>query len=188
MRLSNRLAIFGCVMLLGTVAQAQLKDMPSQAEFDPILENADSKLKEFVAILTEFSVEAAAMDRERLDTDLKDFQALRELIQTTRSGSKKGPKGINMQRLVMILGGFDDAALEAATWKNAAELQMCQQLLQHRDPSRYDQFSTRLAMGLIGLREVGRQLFHPTLRMATAADEIILTLSDAPSKVKANPH
>ncbi len=41
--------------------------MPSEAEFDPILENADSKLKGFLATLTEFRVEAAAMDQERLD-------------------------------------------------------------------------------------------------------------------------
>lgn len=187
MRLSNRLGILACLILLGTPAQAQLKDMPSQAEFDPILENADSKLKEFVATLTEFRVEAAAMDRERLDTDLKDFQALRELIQTTRSGSNNGPKGINMQRLVMILSGLDDAALEAATWKSGAELQMCKQLLQHRDPSRYDQFGTRAAMNLQMLSEVGRQFFHPTLRMATAADEVILGLVDAASRSKAKP-
>ena len=187
MRLCNRLAIFAFLTLLGTPAQAQLKDMPSQAEFDPILENADSKLKEFLATLTAFRAEAAAMDQERLDTDLKDFQALRHLIQITRSGSSAGPKGLNMQRLVMILGGFDDAAVEAATWKSGAELQMCQQLLQHRDPSRYDQFSTRLAMNLRILREVGRQLFHPTVRMADAVDEILLALGDAASKGKAKP-
>jgi hypothetical protein len=174
-------------MLLGTVAQAQLKDMPSPAEFAPILENADSKLKAFLATLTEFRAEAAAMDRERLDTDLKDFQALRELVQTTRSGSKSGSKGINMQRLVMILGGFDDAAVEAATWKSLAELHMCQRMVQQQDPSRYDQFGMRVAMHLQLLREIGRQLFHPTLRMATAADEIILGLVDAASKSEAKP-
>jgi len=161
--------------------------MPSQAEFDPILENADSKLKEFVAILTEFRVEAAAMDRERLDTDLKDFQALRELIQTSRSGSKKGPKGINMQRLVIILSGFDDAALEAATWKSGAELRMCQQLIQHKDPSRYDQFGIQLAMELQLLREVAGQLSHPVVRAAVAVDEILLSLTDAASKTKPKP-
>jgi len=36
MRPSNKLATFAFVVLLGTSAQAQVKDMPSQAEFDPI--------------------------------------------------------------------------------------------------------------------------------------------------------
>jgi hypothetical protein len=187
MRLSNRLAIFACVMLLGTVAQAQLKDMPSQAEFDPILENADSKIKDFIATLTKFRVEAAAMDPERLDKDLKDFQALRQLIQITRSGPHRDRNGVNMGRLVMVLGGVDDAALEAATWKSAAELQMCQQMVQHKDPSRYDQFGTQLAMELQLLREVAGQLFHPVVRAADAVDEILLSLTDATSKTKPKP-
>jgi len=51
--------VFGCLILLCAPAPALLKDMPSQAEFDPILENADKKLKDFVATLTEFRIEAA---------------------------------------------------------------------------------------------------------------------------------
>jgi len=187
MRLCNRLAIFACVMLLGTVAQAQLKDMPSQAEFDPILENADSKLKEFLATLTEFRAEAAAMGRERLDKDLKDIQALRQVIQVTRSSSGADGHGINMERLVAILSALDDLALEATIWKSLAELRMCQQLIQHQNPSRYDQFGVRAAMNLQMLHEVGGQVLHPTLRMAPAADEIILGLVDAASKSKAKP-
>jgi len=180
--------MFACFLLLGTLAQAQLKDVPSQAEFDPILENADTKLKGFIATLAEFRVEAANFDRETLDKDLEDFRELRKLIQVTRSyGSGGKNKGINMGRLVLILSGLDDAALEAAKFKNGAELQMCQQLIQHKDPSRYDLFGTRLAMDLQFLREVGRQLFYPTVRMADAADEIILALGDAASKSKTKP-
>jgi len=178
--------MLACFLLLGTLAQAQVKDMPSQAEFDPILENADTKLKGFIATLTEFRVEATTMDRQRLDEDLKVLTELRKLIQVTHSGGNGGKnKGINMGRLVLILSGLDDAALEAATFKNGAELQMCQQLIQHKDPSRYDLFGTKLAMDLQLLREVGRQLFYPTVRMADAADEILLTLGDAASKSKA---
>jgi len=188
MRLSNRLGIFACLILLGTPAQAQLKNMPSQAEFDPILENADTKLKGFIATLTEFRVEAANLDRERLDKDLEDFREVRRLIQVTRSDGNGGKnKGINMGRLVIILSGLDDAALEAATFKNGAELQMCQQLIQHKDPSRYDLFGMRLAMDLQLLREVGRQLFYPTVRAADAVDQILLALGDAASKSKPKP-
>ncbi|HEV2021043.1 MAG TPA: hypothetical protein VGQ94_00790 [Terriglobales bacterium] len=168
-------------------AQAQLKEMPSQAEFDPILDNADSKLKAFVATLTEFRVEAAAMDKERLDTDLKDIRRLQQMIQATKSGTK-GRNGINMQRLVVVLGGIDDFALEAATWKSLAELRMCQLMTLHQDPSHYDQFGVRVTMNLQMLREVGGQLFHPTLRMAVATDEIMFAVGDAASKGKARPH
>jgi len=182
--------MFACFLLLGTLAQAQIKDMPSQAEFDPILENADTKLEGFIATLTKFRVEAADLDRETLDKDLEDLRALRKLIQVTRSDVNGGGKnkGINIGRLVIVLGGLDDAALEAAKFKNGAELQMCQQLTQGKDPSRYDLFSTQLAMELQLLREVGRQLFHPTVRMADAADQILLALGDAASKSKAKSH
>lgn len=83
---------------------------------------------------------------------------------------------------------FDDDTLEASVWKDLVELKMCQQLAQHENPARYDQFSTRLAMNLAVLREVGGQLFHLTLRAAIAADEImeiVLTSTDAaPSRKK----
>jgi hypothetical protein len=186
MRLSNRLGIFACLILLGTPAQAQLKDMPSQAEFDPILENADKKLKDFVATLTEFRIEAAAMDRERLDEDLKSVKQLQQMIQITHSGTG-GNKGANMQRLAGIVFGLDDMALDAGTWKSLAELRMCQHLLQHQNPTRFDQFGIRVTMNLQMLREVGGQLLHPTLRMAAAADEIVLGLVDAAPKSEAKP-
>jgi hypothetical protein len=48
MKHSARLVIFSCLVLVGSRAQAQVKDMPSQAEFDPILENADTKLQGLV--------------------------------------------------------------------------------------------------------------------------------------------
>jgi hypothetical protein len=177
------LGLFICVILLGAPARAQLKDMPSQAEFDPILENADQKLRDFVATLAEFRVEADALDRERLNTDLKSIKQLQEMIQITHAGAAKN-SGVNMQRLVAILAGLDDMALDASIWKSLAELRMCQQLVQHQNPSRYDQFGIRVTMNSEMLREVGGQLLHPTLRMASVADEIMLMLSDASSKAK----
>ncbi len=184
MKLSNRFATLAFFIVLGAPAQAQLKDMPSQAEFDPILENADKKLKDFVSTLTQFRIEAVSLDQERLDVDLKSIQQLQEMIQVTHAGENKG---VNMQRLVGILAGLDDMALDAATWEFIAELRMCQQLAQHQDPARYDQFGIRVTMNSEMLREVGGQLFHPTFRAAAAADEIILMLSDAGSKTKPKP-
>jgi len=182
----NLACVFGFLILLCAPAQAQIKDMPPQAEFDPILENADKKLKDFVSTLTEFRVEAAALDRERLDEDLKSVRQIQQMIQVARSGSG-GKNGVNMKRLLGILTGLDDMASDAATWKSLAELRMCQQLVQHETPTRYDQFATRVTMNIEMLREVGGQLFHPTFRMAGAADEIVSTLSDAPSMTKPKP-
>jgi hypothetical protein len=186
MRLGSKVAVIAFLTLWGTMARAQLKDMPSQAEFDPILENAENKLKGFVATLTEFRAEAAALNEQMLTDDLESIRELQQAIQMTRSTGNGGAnKGLNMQRLVLVLGGFDDATLEAATWKSLAELRVCEQMIQHESPSRYEQFGTRLAMDLQLLREVGRQLFHPTLRMARATDEILLmALSDSESKSK----
>ena len=83
-----------------------------------------------------------------------------------------------MQRLVGILSGIDDMALDAATWRSLGELKMCQLIVQKQNPSRYDQFSTRIQMNSQMLREVGGQLFHPTLRLSVAVDEIMLATSD----------
>jgi hypothetical protein len=160
--------------------------MPSQAEFDPILENADKKLKDFVATLTEFRVEAAALDQARLNDDLNAAKQIQQMIHSTHSGSG-GNQGINMQRLVGLLSGLDDMALDAATWKSIAELRMCQQLVQHQSPGRYDQFGVRANMNSEMLREVGGQLLHPAFRMASAADEIILAMGDVAPKTKAKP-
>jgi hypothetical protein len=187
--LTRRLVVLSFLILLGSDAQAQPKDMPSQTEFDPILENADTTLKDLTTTLTKFHAEAVAMDSERYGEDLRDFAQLRELLKVTSADGGHDPKrGINMGRLVLILSGVDDAAIEAAIWKNAAELQMCQRLIQHQDPSRYDQFSTQMAMDLTRLRDAGRELFHPTVRMADATDEIMLAVANAATKGKPNAH
>lgn len=187
MRLRRGLGIIALFLLLGIPAQAQLRDLPSQAEFDPILENAEKKLKDFVATLTEFRAEAAAIDPERLATDLRSVQQLQEMIQSAHTGTVK-KNGINLQRLVAILAGLDDMALDAGIWKSLAELHMCQQLVQRMDSGRSSQFGVRVSMNAEMLREVSGQLFHPTLRMASAADEILQAISDVPSKVKPKPH
>jgi hypothetical protein len=187
MKFPITLLLLALVFLSVSSAQAQLKDIPSQAEFDPILENADSKLKDFVATLTAFRVEAEEIDRDTFAQDLKSIQQLREMIQVTHSGDGRTNKGINMQRLVGILASFDDATLMAAKWKNGAELKMCQQLIQKQNPARYDQFSTQVAMELQLLCEVGKELFHPTLRAALAADEVFAAVADSTSTGKAKP-
>jgi hypothetical protein len=187
MRLRNKLSILAFLTLSGITAQAQVKDMPAQAEFDPILENAEKKLTDFVATLAEFRVEAGAIDRKMLVTDLKSVEQLQKMIQVAHSGSGE-TKGVNMQRLVGILSGLDDMALDAATWKSLVELHLCQQILQHQNPNRYDQFGTRVTINLAMLREVGGQLFHPTFRAAAAADEIILVVADGATNSKAKPH
>ncbi len=179
MKLSNRFAPLAFLILLGVPARAQLKDMPSQAEFDPILDRADSNLKDFAATLTEFRAEAAEIDRDRLDRDLKAIRQLREVIPFAHSAEGRTNKGLNMERLVGILSGVDDVTLDAAVWKSLAELKMCMQLAQNQNAARYDQFATRVTMSLQILHEVGGELFHPTLRAAKAWDEILLTLTDA---------
>ncbi len=121
-----------------------------------------------------------------MKTHLKSVKQLQQMIQVAHSGSGEN-KGANMQRLVGILSGLDDMALDAATWKSLAELRMCQQLVHHEIPSRYEPFGIRVTMNSQMLREVGGQLLHPTLRMAAAADEIVHGLSNAPSKNKARP-
>lgn len=165
--------------LFGIVADAQVKVMPSQAELDPILENADTKLKEFLATLTEFKSEASALDEDRLNEDMKSIRQLREMIEVTHSSIREKNAGVNMQRLVAILSGLDDMAFDAATWKSLGELKMCQQLIQKENPTRFDQFSTRATMNSQMLREVGGQLLHPTLRLSAAMDEIVLSVVDA---------
>jgi len=175
MRLQNQLAITVCFLLTGLAAQAQLKDMPSQAEFDPILENANTKVKDFLSTLGKYHAEATEIDRERLETDLHDFQQLRELIGSAHSGS--GNHGINLTRIVGILAGLDDAAMEAAVWSNLISARVC-------TTPRLALLNFALAVQTNGgmLREVGNQLFHPAFRMASGADEIILAFADAASK------
>ena len=178
MRHTTRLVIFSFVVLLGTRVQAQVKDMPSQAEFDPILENADNKLKDLLGTLTEFRPEATALNRDKLEQDLKDIQQVREMIQAAHSGEGRTKKGMNMARLVGILASFDDVTLDTAKWECLAEIGMCAELGQGAKSRRYDQFVTRIGMDLALLQEVGRELFHPMFRAASAVDEILLTLTD----------
>ncbi len=174
MRLSNRLAIFACVMLLGTVAHAQLKDMPSPAEFDPILENADSKVKDFLATLTKYRVEGAEIDSERLEKDLHDFRQLREMIQAAHSGT--GNHGMTLVRVFGIIVSLDDAAMEAAVWSNLLTTRICGQ---HKESLLYFAMAVQENGGM--LREVSNELSHPALRLMGAADEIMVALAhDAP--------
>jgi hypothetical protein len=159
---------------------AQLKDMPTQAELDPILENADNKVKGFLATLTEFKAEAAALDEQKLNDDLEGIENVRKAIQVTHSSNDHGKNGgVNMERLVVLLTGLDDLTLDAAVWKSLAELRMCQQIVQHQNPDRYDQFGLRVNMNQQMLNEVGRQLFHPTFRLSVALDEILIKILDA---------
>jgi hypothetical protein len=158
--------------------------MPSQAEFDPILENADKKLKDFTATLAEYRTEATALDKGRLADDLNSIKQIQQIIQTARSGPTGKRNAVNLQRTLAILTGLDDMAMDAGTWKESAELQMCKQAMQKEDPSRQSQFGIRVGMNREMLREVSNQFFHPTLRLGSAADEIILMFSDTASKSK----
>ena len=175
MRLQNKFAVAACFLLVGLTAQAQLKDMPSQAEFDPILENADAKVKDFLSTLGKYQAEATAVDRERLEKDLHDFQRLREVIGSAHSGS--GNHGINLGRIVGILVGLDDAAMEAAVWSNLLSARVCS-----APKTALLNFAVAVQTNGAMLREVGNQLFHPAFRMASGADEIILAFADAASK------
>ena len=175
MKLGKRLGIFALLLLVGTAARAQVKDMPSQAEFDPILENADSKVKDFLATLTKYQVIASKIDKERLEKDRHDFGQLREMIQITHSGP--GNHGINLGRIFIIVTNLDDAALEAAVWSDLLTARVCGQ---QNQSLLYFALAVQTNGGM--LREVSNQLFHPALRMADAADEIMLAMADATSK------
>jgi hypothetical protein len=157
--------------------------MPSQAEFDPILENVDKKLKDFASTLSDFRAEASREDRERLDTDLAAIGQAQEVIKVAHSGNGK-KTGVNMQRLVAILSMVDDMALDAATWKSLAELKLCQQMIQHQNVGRYQEFGVRVATNSEMLREVGGQLLHPALRAAAATDDVILAVSEIKTSSK----
>jgi hypothetical protein len=123
MKHTTRLVILSCLLLVGSRAQAQVKDMPSQAEFDPILENADAKVRDFLATLNKYRAEASEIDKERLEKDLHDFAELRGIIAVTHSGS--GNNGINLGRIFGIVASVDDATLEAATWSNLITARVC---------------------------------------------------------------
>ncbi len=175
MRITSRLAILVFLFSVKAQAQAQLRNMPSQAELDPILENADSKVKDFLATLNKYREEASEIDKERLEKDVHDFRQLREIIQITHSGTDN--HGMNLGRIFSIVTSLDDAAMEAATWSNLLTARVC-------GPHEQSLVHFALAVQTNGgmLREVSNQLFHPTLRMADAADAIMLAIADATSK------
>jgi hypothetical protein len=181
MRLNTKLVILVCLALSEIPAYAQVKDMPSQAELDPILENADKKLKDFLDVLTEFGEEARALDGLRLDRNVKEIPEVRKFIRVMHSGSGEH-QGVNMGRLVLVLSAVDDMAFDALIWKSLADIQMCKNMIQKDDPSRYDLFGLRVNTNAQMLREVGGQLFHPTVRMADATDAIMLAIGDAAKK------
>jgi hypothetical protein len=149
--------------------------MPSQAEFDPILENADAKVRDFLATLNKYRAEASEIDKERFEKDLQDFGNLRRLIAATHSGT--GNHGMNLGRVFSIVGAVDDAALEAAVWSSLLTTRICSQ---NKRSLLYFAMAVRDDGGM--LREVSGQLFHPALRMMDAADEIMLAIADAGSK------
>jgi hypothetical protein len=179
-----RLRRFGLPAILGfcvlgislqvPTTRAQIKDMPSQAEFDPILDNADKKLKDFAATLNEFKLEADGLDREKLTDDLSSIQEVQHIIRVTHGGTAPG-NGVNLVRLVGIVTGLDDMAMDAGTWKEVAELQMCIQGIEKKDITRLNGFGARVSANREMLREVSNQLTHPALRLMGAADEIIST-------------
>jgi hypothetical protein len=156
-----------CFVLLAVPLFGQIKDMPTQAEFDPILENADSKLKDYLATLTEFRAEATAINESKLNEDLNAIRQLRQMIQVTHSGV--GNHGINLARVYGIVAGLDDVTLDAAAWSalNLAHIG------QGKGGARNIKFGMRTDIDFSLLKEVSRQMFHPTFRMMAAADEII---------------
>jgi hypothetical protein len=172
MKQKIRLMIFSCLVLVGTRVQAQVKDMPSQAEFDPILDNADSKVKDFIATLTKYQAEANEIDKERLEKDLHDLGQLRAIIAVAHSGN--GNHGINLQRIFGVVGSVDDAALEAAVWSS---LIMGRLGMQPKQSLLY--FGLAVQDNEKMLAEVSGQLFHPAFRMMAATDEILQAVADA---------
>lgn len=174
MRLGNKLALITYFLLWWSPAQAQVKVMPSQAELDPILENADSKVKDFLATLTKYRAEASELDNERLEKDLHDFRQLREMIQAAHSGT--GNHGMNLVRIFGIVISLDDAAMEAAVWSNLLTTRICGP---HKQSLLFFAVAVQENGGM--LREVSNQLSHPALRLMGAADEMMLAIAgDAP--------
>lgn len=172
MRLRNCLLLLTYLLLAYSIAQCQLKDVPTQAEFDPILESADKKLKDFISTLTKYQAEAAEIDEERLKTDIHDFQTVREMIASAHSG--KNNQGISLAKMVGILSGVDDASMEAAVWSNLITARVCSM-----PKSAFVYFALAVQDNGGMLREAGNQLFHPTFRMAVAADEVITAFADS---------
>lgn len=186
--LLNRLSQVLCLaslLLSGAVARGQLKAIPTQAECDPILENLESKLKDFAGTLHEFKAEATAMDEARLSADMQYIQRLQEMILATHGGVKGDSNAVNIQQLVRLLVGANDIALEASAWQILAAMKMSQLMALHQaEFQRYSAFGMRAHMDLRMLREVSGQLSHPVLRLAAAADELISAQSESSSSRK----
>jgi hypothetical protein len=174
MRRTIGLVVFVCFLMLGGQAKAQVKDMPSQAEFDPILENADSKVKDFLGTLTKYSGEARQINEEKLENDLRDYGTVREMIQRAHSGT--GDHGISFSRVFSIVASLDDAAIEARVWSNMLTARVYNQNKQ----------SVLFALAVLRdaemLKEVSNQLFHSGFRMMVAADEIMSAMANKEPK------
>jgi hypothetical protein len=183
---------FLCVVLAGTRLEAQvrdvpsLKDMPSQAEFDPILDNADNKLKDFIAILTKYRTEASAIDSKRLEKNLRDLEQLRKIIAVTHSGPGNGTGngGINLVRVFSVVGSVDYVALEAAEWSNLISASMMAATTQSKKQSLFD-FFLAIQMNYQMLRDVSDQLFHPAYRLMAAGDDVAKFVSSFGTKEQA---
>jgi len=160
------------LLLTFSIAHCQLKDIPSQAELDPILESADKKVKDFMTTLGKYQAEASEIDKERLEKDLHDFQVVREMITSAHSG--KANQGINLTRMVGVLVGVDDASMEAGVWSNLITARVCS-----APKSSFVYFALAVQDNGEMLREASNQLFHPTLRMAAAADDVFSALGDS---------
>jgi len=154
--------------------------MPSKGEFDPILENADRKVKDFLGTLTKFGVEASQIDKEKLENDLRDFEKIRGIIRITHSGT--GNRGANLARIFAIVSSLDDAAIEARVWSNLLTEGVC------RGNKQSLLFAVAVLRNAEMLKEASNQLFHPGLRMMSAGDEIMRALADATSKGQTKQH
>jgi hypothetical protein len=171
----RQLIVFLFLVCASGVAVGQLKDMPTQAEFDPILENADAKMRDFLSTLRKYRAEASEVDGERLQRDLRDFEQVRQVIAIAHSGA--GNHGFTVGRLFTIVTSLDDAAMEASVWSNLLTAKVC-------GPHSSSTLQFALAIQTNGgmLREVANQLSHPVSRLASAADDIIKIVVESPSK------
>lgn len=162
-----------CLVMLAVPAFGQIKDMPTQAEFDPILENADSKLKAFEATLTEFKAEATVMNKSKLDGDLNAIHQLLQMVELAHSGS--GNHGMNLTRAYSIVTSLDDVTLDAAAWSSLNLAYVGQ----GKGSERNTKFGMQMDMDFLMLEEVSRQMFHPAFRLIDTANEYIATSDSA---------
>lgn len=141
------------------------------------LENADSKLQDFQATLTEFNAEATAIGKSKLDSDLEAIRQARKMVAATHSGKTSG--GINLERVYSLVITLDDVTQDAAAWSSLILSHVCQGNVQGM---RYVQFGMRTDHDFSMLNEVSHQLSHPTFRMMAASDEMINKMMDIVDK------